>query len=108
MRGDMMFDTSHGHYKIKSNYVLLYHEPLTPDTSDSKGNGMEAVLLGFAHSTNKHLISPEKYVIGHKKLFFCDSTGKAIKKDFGYSKRRQYLLFGKHWYKRRYYLRRID
>ena len=33
MRGDMMFDTSNGRYKVDGRYLVLYHEPFKPDTS---------------------------------------------------------------------------
>ena len=108
MSGDMMFDTSNGHFKLDNKYVTLYHEPFQPDTSGYEKYGKEAVLLSYALSTNQHLNSPGKYLAGHKKLFVCDSTGNVIKKQFGYSKLKQYLIFGKHWYKRRYYLKRVD
>lgn len=108
MSGDMMFDTSNGHYKFDNKYVTLYHEPFQPDTSEYEKHGKEAVLLSFALSTNKHLNSPGKYLAGHNKLFVCDSSGNVIKKQFGYSKRKQYIIFGKHWYKRRYFLNRVD
>jgi len=108
MSGDMMFDTSNGHYKVDKKYVVLSHQPFQPDTSEFEKYGKEAVLLSYALSTNKHLNSPENYVIGHNKLFVCDSTSNVVRKQFGYSKRRQYLFFGKHWYKRRYYLKRVD
>ena len=108
MSGDLMFDTSNGRYKIDKKYLILYHEPFKPDTSEYEKDGKDAVLLSYALSTNNHLNSPGKYLVGHNKLFVCDSTGNAIKKQFGHSKRRQYMIFGKHWYKRRYYLRRVD
>ncbi|MBS1562961.1 MAG: hypothetical protein JST39_01175 [Bacteroidetes bacterium] len=106
MRGDLIFDTSNGYYKLKDGYVILYHEPFKPDTSLYKIYGKESVLLTYALSYH-HPAGPEKYLASHKKLFVCDSTGKVIKKQFGYSKRRQFLVFGKHWYKRRYYLQRV-
>jgi len=106
MRGDMMFDTSNGHYKVDNNYIVLYHEPYKPDTSEYVKYGKEAVLLSYALSTNNHLAKPEKYLVRHRKLFICDTYGRIIKKQFGYSKRRQFILFGKHWYKKRYYLKR--
>lgn len=108
MRGDLIFDTSNGNYKVYNKYVVLYHEPFKIDTSEYDKYGKEAVLLSYALSTNKHLDNPEKYLVGHRKLFVCDTAGQLIRKQFGYSKRRQFLLFGKHWYKRRYYLRRED
>ena len=103
-----MFDTSNGNYKVDNKYVILNHEPFKPDTSEYEKYGKDAVLLSQALSTNNHLSSPEKYFLGHEKLFICDTSGRVIKKQFGYSKRRQFLLFGKHWYKRRYYLKRLD
>lgn len=108
MRGDLMFDTSNGYYKFKDGYVILYHQPFQPPASDIQKYGKEAVLLSWALSTNKHLKHPEKYLARNGKLFFCDTTGKIVKKQFGYSKTRQYLIFGRHWYKRRYYLKRIE
>ena len=108
MSGDMMFDTSNGHYKFDNKYVILYHQPFQPDTSEYEKYGKEAVLLSYALSTNKHLNNPGKYLVGHNKLFVCDSSGNIIKKQFGFSKRRQYIIFGKHWYKRRYFLNRVD
>jgi len=108
MRGDMMFDTSNGNYKVDNKYVILNHEPFKPDTSEYEKYGKDAVLLSQALSTNNHLGSREKYFLGHEKLFICDTSGRVIKKQFGYSKRRQFLLFGKHWYTRRYYLKQLD
>ena len=95
MRGDMNFDTSKGYYKVDNKYLALYHEPFKPDTSDYEKYGKEAVLTRYALSTNNHLDNPEKYLIGNKKLFVCDTAGQVIKKQFGYSKCRQYLIFGK-------------
>jgi hypothetical protein len=108
MSGDMLFDTSNGHYRVDNKYIVLSHKPFQPDTSEYEKYGKDAVLLSYALSTNRHLISPEKYVIGHNKLFVCDSTNNIVRKQFGYSKRRHYIFFGKHWYKRRYYLNRVD
>ena len=107
MSGDMIFDTSNGHYRLDNKYLVITHQPFKRDTSEygkyEKGN----ILLSSALSTNNHLKSSEKYVIGHNKLFVCDSNGNVVRKQFGYSKPRKYLFFGKHWYKRRYYLKRV-
>jgi hypothetical protein len=107
MSGDLIFDTSNGHYKLDRHHLTLYHKPFQPDTSEYKKYGKEAVLLSHALSTNRHLMTPTKYLIRNDKLFVIDSTGMVIKKQFGYSKKRQYLFFGKHWYKRKYYLKRV-
>lgn len=108
MSGDLMFDTSNGRYKIDNKYIVLFHEPFKPDTSEYEKYGKDAVLVRYALSTNNHLGSTEKYVAGHQKLFVCDSTGTVIKKQFGYSKRKRFLFFGNHWHNRRYYLKRLD
>jgi hypothetical protein len=102
MSGDVIFDTSNGKYSLKHNYVILYHQRFKPDTS-TFGD-----LLNNSLSVNKHLHNPEKYLIRHKKLFVCDSTGTIVRKQFGYSKRRKYILFGNHWHKQRYYLKKVD
>lgn len=107
MRGDMMFDTSNGHYKVDNKYVVLYHESFKSDTSEYEKYGKEATLLSSL-STNKHLGNPENYLVGHQKLLVCDTSRRVVEKQFGYAKRRQFLLFGKHWYKRRYYLKKLD
>jgi hypothetical protein len=73
MSGDMMFDTSNGHYKLDNKNVTLFHQPFQPDTSDYEKYGKEAVLLSYALTTNKHLNSPGKYLAGRKKLFQDES-----------------------------------
>ena len=93
MSGDLMFDTSNGHYRLDDNFLILTHQPFEPDTSDFEKHGKEAVLLSFALSTNQHLKDPGKYLVGNNKLFVCDSNGIIVKKQFGHSKRRQYLFF---------------
>jgi hypothetical protein len=108
MSGDLIFDTSFGHYTVKDNCLVLYHEPFIPDTVGHPESEKGAILLTKALSTNNHLTGPEQYVAGRNKLFVCDSSGKVVKKQFGYSKRRKYLLFGQRWCFRRYYLKRID
>ena len=108
MSGDLIFDTSSGHYKLTKDHLTLHHEPFQPDTSDYAKYGKGALIISHALSANNHLNSPGKYIVGRKKLFVCDSTGSIIKKQFGYSKHRQYLVFGKKWYKRRYFLSRVD
>jgi hypothetical protein len=108
MSGDLIFDTSSGRYKFDKKYVTLYHEPSKPDTSEYEKYGKEAVMLSYALSTNKHLNSPSKYLVGRNMLFVCDSTGNPKKKQFGHSKHKKYIFFGKHWYKKRYYLRLIE
>lgn len=108
MSGDVIYDTSWGHYKITKDCLILSHEPFPPDTSEYAKFGKEAVIASPALSTSDHLNHPRKYIVGHKKIFVCDSTGNQMKKKFGYSRRRQYFIFGKHWYKRRYFLKRIN
>ncbi len=48
MSGDLMFDTSNGHYRVGNKYVVLYHQAFQPDTSEYEKYGKEAVLLSYA------------------------------------------------------------
>jgi hypothetical protein len=107
MRGDMMFDTSNGTYQVEKKYVILKHERFRLDTAGMTEEQKHGVVISYALSTNLHLNDQGKYKIKGSKLFFCDSNGFMFKKAFGHSKRRKFLLFGSHWYKRRYYLKRV-
>lgn len=84
------------------------HDIFPIDSNEYKKYGKESYMAMYSLSYNRHLNDTMRYLIGNNKLLVCDTSGRAVKKQFGYSKRRQYLLFGKHWYKRRYYLLRQD
>jgi hypothetical protein len=102
MRGDMAFDTSYGTFRVIEGFVILHHKPYELDTAGKSIEEQQSIALSYALSTNKHLGQEDKYEIGKQKLFVCDKKGVVTKREFGHSKLRQFIIFGKHWYKRKY------
>lgn len=103
MRGDMVYDTAAGKYQVQQKVLLLHYEPLATDPSlDKESLSIHEAMLG-----SKNLHEPGRYVIGHKKLFLTDKNGLKVKRQWGYSKVRKYVLFGFHWHYRRFYLKRL-
>ena len=88
-------------FKTDSSYNS-FRNTLLECFNDNYFNFKDTIIDG------NYLLISKVLSIGHNKLFVCDSTDNVVRKQFGYSKRRQYLLFGKHWYKRQYYLKRVD
>jgi hypothetical protein len=105
MSGDLSYDTSIGHYTINGKYLELVHQEYPLDSAEYLKN-REGYMLMYSLSYNRHLNDTTRYVIGNAKLFSTDSTGRKVSKKFGYSKQRQYFLFGKHWYEKRYFLKK--
>lgn len=106
MRGDLIYDTSIGRYTTDKKYLFLVHDDFPVDSNEYKKHDKESYMVMYSLNYSRHRNDIMRYLIGKNKLFICDSSGRVVKKKYGYSKYRQYLLFGKHWYKRRYYLLR--
>ena len=91
-RGDMMFDTATGHYTIGGKKILLTYDTVPADKLDLSRN-------------NNH--SLHVYYIGHDKLFESYQDGKIARRATRYNKRKQFIIFGSHYYKRKWYLKRM-
>ena len=106
MSGDLAYDTAAGHYNVHKRTVFLIYRPLAIDTSSEYQIMKGSFSIHEAITSNHNLREPTKYLIGHNKLFLTDKRGLKVKRQWGYSKYKRYLLFGKHWYMRRYFLKR--
>ena len=93
-RGDMMFDTSSGHYTVKGRYLILYHEPFKLDSTEVSKYGKEMVVSSYGLSINNHLAAPEKYLIKSDKLFVCNESGKVERRKYGRSRHKRFFIFG--------------
>jgi hypothetical protein len=107
-RGDLMFDTATGKYRLDRRKLILTYDPRPIDTS-----GLSYMRsIGFKFNEPFNLKSdvglPHVYYIGHHKLFGSYKDGKIVRKAEGYSKRKKYLLFGTNYYKRKHYLKRVN
>lgn len=106
--GDMIFDTATGIYFVANKKVYLKFLRLKENIFPSEG-----LLPSYVPRMEVKESVPFEYdylcFIGNRKLFEADvSTGKKVTKAFGYSRRKKYLLFGSHYFERRYYLKKLD
>jgi hypothetical protein len=108
MSGDLAYHTATGHFKISKNSVILIYKALTIDTSSEYQTMKESFSIHEAITGNHNLREPTKYLAGHNKLFLTDKNGFKVKRQWGYARHRKYILFGKHWYMKRYFLKRRD
>lgn len=108
MSGDLAYDTAAGRYTVSENSIRLVYKLLAIDTSLQYQTTKESFTIHAAITGNHNLREPTPYLLGHKKLFLIDKKGRKVKRQWGYSKHRKYLLFGKHWYMKRYFLKRLS
>jgi hypothetical protein len=106
MSGDLAYDTAAGHFHISNDSVILIYRPLPIDTSFGYQIMKGSFSIHEEITGNQNLHEPTKYLIGHNKLFLTDKYGFKVKRQWGYSNRRKYILFGKHWYQKKYFLER--
>jgi hypothetical protein len=102
-QGDMIYDSATGNYQICDDKVYVTFDKERQDT-----NRLYYRFDGMPLKIDTCLGSPISYklflYIGHNKLFPAHvETGKKVTRASGYSKRKKYLLFGSHYYTRRYY-----
>jgi hypothetical protein len=108
MSGDLTYDTAAGHFQIFKNSLTLINKPLAIDASSDYQVMKESFSIHETITGNHNLREPTKYLIGHNKLFLTNKNGFKVKRQWGYSKQRKYILFGKRWYMKRYFLRRLN
>ena len=102
--GDLIFDTAVGVYHVVDKKVFVKFQKIK---TDDFGPGNIPVL-----QTNRNSSLPfeydYQYFIGHKKLFSTHiATGKKVSRAARYSKRKKFVLFGSHYYNRKWYLRKL-
>lgn len=106
-QGDLLYDSITGHYKIYDNKLYLDFDKELQDTTKLyyRFNDMPLKTAVHLGDTIKYKLS---YVIGHNKLFPIHiATGKKVTRARKYNKRKKYILFGSHYYNKRYYLKRL-
>lgn len=104
--GNMIYHHVTGHYRVSGHKVYMKFGKEIIDTNFSPGPLFDDSIHQTIHSGDT--ISFQRFfLIGYKKIFFAHAqTGKKITKTIRYCKRRKYLLFGGHYYKRRWYLKK--
>lgn len=107
-QGDLMYDSTTGRYQVYDDKLYITFDKESPDTNRLyyRFENMPLKTIIYFGDTIQYKLF---YYIGHNKLFPAHvETGKKVSKASGYSKRRKYILFGSHYYERRYYYKRVD
>ena len=105
-QGDLIYDSIIGHYRIlnKKLYINFDEELSDTNTMSNLFNAPIKRIVEFGDTIQYKL----SYYIGHDKLFPIHVvTGKKVTKARKYNKRKKFILFGSHYYDKRYYLNRI-
>lgn len=104
--GDLRYDSAVGSYKIHDNKLYITYKRID---IDSNGLGFDFNIPVQEALFAKDTIQYQRfYYIGNNKLFPANiETGKKGMKAWGYFRLKKYILFGKNWYYKRYYLKRI-
>lgn len=105
--GDMISDTATGHYKVNRRKLILAYNPVPIDTSGFKycrDLGLKLDVNDLKSDENL----PHVFYIRQNKLYSSYRENRIVRKAFGYSKRPKYFIFGTHFYKHKYFLKRID
>lgn len=104
--GDMIYHHVTGHYKIYDHKVYMVFDKEKLDSNFASGSLFTDTLYKTVYLGDTIVYQTFCY-IGHNKLFFAYAqTGKKITRAKRYCKRKKYLFFGRHYYKRRWYLKR--
>jgi len=106
-QGDLMYDSATGHYKVYGNQVYVEFDKELPDTNK--------LYYRFDNMPQKYVYYqgdsvPYKmlFYVGHNKLFPAYAeTGRKITREKAYTKRRRFLFFGSHYYRKRFYYKKV-
>ena len=107
-QGDLIYHHITGRYKVLDNKVYMTFDKELIDTNfGTKPFFSDTV---YKKMYNKGTISYQSFCyVGHKKIFFSHRvTQKKVNKTTRFCKRKKYLFFGSHYYKRRWYLKKRD
>jgi hypothetical protein len=107
-QGDLMYDSTTGRYSIHDKKVYITFDKEFRDTNKLyyRFDNMALKTNIMSGDTAHYQIF---YFTGHNKLFSSHiETGKKVTNARRHNKRKKYLLFGSHYYNRRWYLRHVD
>ena len=105
--GDMIYHFVTGSYKVSDNKIYMLFDKEILDTNFVRSSLFDDT-IHIATSKDDTIRYQRYFYIGHDKLFFSNyKTGEKITKAKRYNRRKKFLLFGSHYYKKRHYLRLI-
>jgi hypothetical protein len=107
-RGDLIFDTATGRFKIDQRKLILVYDPRPIDTSGLATMRSMGFKLDSPLTVKSDAGLPHIFYIRRNKLFHSRRDEEIVRRATKYNKRRKYLIFGSHYYKRKWYLKHVD
>ena len=105
--GDLIHDQGKGIFTVNRNRVFLNFIGSVSDSIESSDRFSLMPQLSVSED-NRIIVYKEALYIGHKKLFFAHATtGEKVSRASKYNKRKKYILWGTHYYKKRWFLRQF-
>jgi hypothetical protein len=108
VRSDVFRDSAIGYYKMYGRKIFLIFDTKLFD-SNSGFVRFDSIPFKMAIIENDSIPYQLSYYLGHNKLFKADiKTDKKVTKLKGYGRRKKFLFWGSHYYRRRYFYERIN
>ena len=105
--GDIIYHFVTGSYKVSDNKIYMLFDKKILDTNFVRSSLFDDT-IHLATNKDDTIRYQRYFYIRHDKLFFSNyKTRENITKAKGYNRRKKFLLFGSHYYKKRHYLRLI-
>lgn len=106
-QGDLLYDSATGRYRTYGNKIYVEFDKEVQDSNK--------LYYRFDNMPQKYACCgkdtvPYKmfFYIGRNKLFAAHSkTGRKITRSKAYNRRRKFLLFGSHYYRKKFYYRKV-
>ncbi|MVN23558.1 hypothetical protein GO621_18720 [Mucilaginibacter sp. HMF7410] len=105
-RGDLISNKATGHYRVNKRKLYLVYDFTPVDTSVL--SSYKKLGINVTDSLKNENSYPHVFYLGKNKLFMSWQDEKIIRQVKVYHKRKKYLLFGSHYYKKKYYLKKIE
>jgi hypothetical protein len=106
VKGNSLYDSSMGKYQILDHKLFL--TTTWERTGQYKWSLLERTPKIY-RSGQDSVVYQSIFYFGDEKLFIANfETGKKITRAVAYNERKKYLLFGTHYYKKRWYLKRTE
>jgi len=106
IQGNLMYDSSFGKYQILDHRLFL--STIWEKTGPYRWSLLERSPKTFI-SGHDSIEYQKMFYFGDNRLFAANfETGKKMKRNVVYNERKKYILFGGHYYKKCWYLKRIS
>jgi len=107
-RGDLISDTATGKYNIEGRKLILTYDPRPIDTSGLAYMRSIGFKLDEPLNLKSDAALPHVFYLRGNKLFHSLQDGKIVRRATKFNKRKKYLFFGSHYYKRKWYLAKVE